>query len=505
MTIDNIHAYAMFMASCFILLLLLNARSHIMKCIAYVQHLVLRYLVYPQLIQRNRYTGRINRSEILVPVLLFAANTFCLWFQSPSIHVAGARAANLSLVNLIPAFAGPHLSFLADFFGISLFTFRRIHRLAGILSFPLLAFHVAIMMTTQTPFPLEIAHNMWGLVGAASLSLLLLFSCPIFRRYSYEVFLRIHQALAALIAFSVWRHLELQPFLTRLNLYILAASFLSMLFLQSMHLLYRNKAMGTGLSQAYIIRDGDAVKIRLRLSRRVRVKAGQYVGLWIPAVSLMSFLQSHPFVVTSWSEGKQQYLHLLIEPCHGLTQKLLKSYLAFFSGPHGLSVPVSNYETVLMIASGFGIASQLPYLRKLIYDYNACKSRNRRIRLIWQLETDDEIAILEPLLNASLKSDTLDEGYILTISIYIASGKKYKIPVGRRVDVYYGLAPDLKVIFEEERAGKYIKRVQVETKEQENMAVLVSATFSIRGRARDLMRSYVGEKVVLFELEYQPT
>ena len=199
-----------------------------------------------------------------------------------------------------------------------------------------------------------------------------------------------------------------------------------MLFLQSMHLLYRNKAMGTGLSQAYIIRDGDAVKIRLRLSRRVRVKAGQYVGLWIPAVSLMSFLQSHPFVVTSWSEGKQQYLHLLIEPCHGLTQKLLKvgkenekilktrrvdqkllneeredgflqgdilvnglqSYLAFFSGPHGLSVPASNYETVLMIASGFGIASQLPYLRKLIYDYNACKSRNRRIRLIWQLETD---------------------------------------------------------------------------------------------------------------------
>lgn len=84
------------------------------------------------------------------------------------------------------------------------------------------------------------------------------------------------------------------------------------------------------------------------------------------------------------------------------------------------------------------------------------------------------------LPDAKLPNTDLEQ--ILTISIYIASGKKYKIPVGRRVDVYYGLAPDLKVIFEEERAGKYIKRVQVETKEQENMAVLGEIPDAIKAR-----------------------
>lgn len=47
--------------------------------------------------------------------------------------------------------------------------------------------------------------------------------------------------------------------------------------------------------------------------------------------------------------------------------------LALFSGPHGISVLVGEYETVLMVATGFGIAAQLPYLRKLIHGYNTAK------------------------------------------------------------------------------------------------------------------------------------
>lgn len=189
-----------------------------------------------------------------------------------------------------------------------------------------------------------------------------------------------------------------------------------MLFLQSVHLVYHNKAMGTGLSRAYITCDGDAVKLRLRLSRHVKVEPGQYIGLWIPAISFRSSLQSHPFAVTTWAQGKQQYLDLLIEPRKGWTRTLLElgranskmlgeqkgsgtkeggialdgvpSYLAFFTGPHGPTAPASDYETVVMIASGYGIASQLPYLKQLLYGYNACKTRNRRIHLVWQPGTE---------------------------------------------------------------------------------------------------------------------
>jgi len=43
----------------------------------------------------------------------------------------------------------------------------------------------------------------------------------------------------------------------------------------------------------------DVVKISLTLSRPLKVKAGQYMNLLIPAVSFWSFAQSHSFVVAS--------------------------------------------------------------------------------------------------------------------------------------------------------------------------------------------------------------
>lgn len=172
--------------------------------------------------------------------------------------------------------------------------------------------------------------------------------------------------------------------------------FLCTVLLQSVTIFYRNGFLTSSYSRAYITHIDDIVKIRLSLSRPLRVEAGQYICLWIPRVNSWSFLQIHPFTVTSWSEKKQNDLDLLVHPQRGLTQKLLhysktghsgSPCLAFFTGPHGISASVRNYETVLMVASGFGIAAQIPYLKQLIYDYNACKARTRRVHLVWQLET----------------------------------------------------------------------------------------------------------------------
>ena len=127
----------------------------------------------------------------------------------------------------------------------------------------------------------------------------------------------------------------------------------------------------------------------------VMMDAGQYINVWIPSVSFWSFLQSHPFVVTNWADGKQDTLELFIQPRRGLTRELFSHgtlnervsvpRLALFSGPHGTSVPVGEYETVVMVATGFGIAAQLPYLRKLIHGYNTYNARTRRVHLVWQL------------------------------------------------------------------------------------------------------------------------
>ena len=104
--------------------------------------------------------------------------------------------------------------------------------------------------------------------------------------------------------------------------------------------------------------------------------------------------------------------------------------------------------------------------------------------------------VIEPLLNVALEEDTRGEGYvstiartsesqhaklrwILSISIYVAAGAKLRVPLGKRVDVYYVATPDLKRILEEEQAGTYIKSVQEETGNPGNMAVLGKIPLSL--------------------------
>ncbi|KAF4611366.1 hypothetical protein G7Y89_g15647 [Cudoniella acicularis] len=310
-----------------------------------------------------------------------------------------------------------------------------------------------------------------------------------------------------------------------------------MFIAQCVNIIYRNTAFGRGFTQASISSVNDIVQIRLELPRKLKVD-GEYVGLWLwnPAVSFWSFLHIHPFVVTSWSEAKQEHLDLFIQPRRGFTQKLLNyskrneslsysenksnvssSCLALFTGPHGTRAPVGEYETVLMVAGGFGIAAQLPYLKQLIYGYNTCKTRTRRVHLVWQLETIDILIAMVDPLNDALVNDTLDDGYILSISIYIEYGSADRVPFGerKRAIVYRGSA-DLERILKEEAAGTYIKRIQEEkTMEEEkdkqedmvkreDMLVMVSGTNPQRDKLRGLVRGYLDEKVSLFELEFQP-
>jgi NAD(P)H-flavin reductase len=127
-----------------------------------------------------------------------------------------------------------------------------------------------------------------------------------------------------------------------------------------------------------------AAQVRIVLPRPLTVEAGQYINLWLPSVSLWSWTQTHPFTVTSWSQSAQDTLELLVQPCCGLSADLLRhapvaaqnliSFLALFTGPHGTSEDVGHYKSVLVIASGFGIAAAVPYLKKLIYSYNTCTS-----------------------------------------------------------------------------------------------------------------------------------
>ena len=135
----------------------------------------------------------------------------------------------------------------------------------------------------------------------------------------------------------------------------------------------------------------------------MQVEAGQYINLWIPSASLWLWTQTHPFTVTSWSQGRQDTMELLVQPHCGLSADLLHhasvaaenslSFLTLFTGPHGTSEDVSQYKSTLLIMSGFGVATAIPYLKKMIYGYNTSTLQVQRLHLVWQVQSIGERSV----------------------------------------------------------------------------------------------------------------
>lgn len=210
------------------------------------------------------------------------------------------------------------------------------------------------------------------------------------------MFLRMHQGLTIVSVYGIWVHIAPQSLLPRLLIYTLIGIVGFLMILIGLLVIHRNGVFRGGFPRADISNSEGAVLVTVILTRPVRVKAGQYINLWlfIPSTSFCSLIESHPFVVASWSDAPLYKLELLVEPHAGLSKRLLHRSQtrqdlcrALFSGPHGNSVPVADHEVVLMIASGYGIAAQLPYLQQLLHEYNSRKARSRRIHLVWELKT----------------------------------------------------------------------------------------------------------------------
>jgi hypothetical protein len=78
--------------------------------------------------------------------------------------MAGVRAGNLLLINLITLFLGLHLSFLADTLSVSLNTFRHIYRSTGLIALSLVLFYAIVIINSPTPFALFYIKNLSAVV-----------------------------------------------------------------------------------------------------------------------------------------------------------------------------------------------------------------------------------------------------------------------------------------------------------------------------------------------------
>ena len=61
-------------------------------------------------------------------------------------------------------------------------------------------------------------------------------------------------------------------------------------------------------------------------------------------------------------------------------------------GPYGNELHLDSYGTVLLFATGIGIAGQLPYVTQLLEEYLECKVKTRRIALFWEVESERKLS-----------------------------------------------------------------------------------------------------------------
>ena len=156
--------YAIAAGSFFLCLFLFRIRRYVKSFLKAVNLQASQYLIYPQLIHRQRYLDPWSWADRLLQLSYITINMFYISFKTPSIYTTSLRAANLSLINLISAITNPHLSFLADIFGLSLTTYRRVHRSFRIMSCFLLSLHVFTIIANRTHFSLYLAENLWELI-----------------------------------------------------------------------------------------------------------------------------------------------------------------------------------------------------------------------------------------------------------------------------------------------------------------------------------------------------
>ena len=161
--IDITQAYAIAAGGIFTTLFFVNLLPYVMRFTQRVLVVMCKHLTYPYAIRRHRLFGPWTRAGVLVQLVYITANLFCLSYRVSKISQAGLRAATLSLINLTPLFAGPHLGFVADLLGISLTTYRQVHGTAGLGSFGLLAFHV-LQAVSGGSYSLATRRNVFGLV-----------------------------------------------------------------------------------------------------------------------------------------------------------------------------------------------------------------------------------------------------------------------------------------------------------------------------------------------------
>ncbi|KAI9767709.1 MAG: hypothetical protein M1839_004370 [Geoglossum umbratile] len=319
----------------------------------------LKYLFYPQVHRYIRGSGKTTRFDVVLIVAFLVGNVLCTTIGVKDIPSFTRRTGLMSTINLMPLSLGGHLNLIVSKCNITFEDYGRIHRWLGWVAIAEGLVHAAAAASIQKP-SLHTSSQIAALIAAIGMGTVLLSSTATVRRHLYKIFLKSHLVLAAIVVAAIWLHNRSKKLFESPIVYLLASIclWILMVTLQFGQILYRNLKYGKPLNRATVqtitfkrqnmkdIPISDAIHVHVTLSQPWNFRAGH----------------------------------------NDLTQHC--EMKAIIEGPYGNELNLELYGTVLLFATGIGIAGQLPYVKQLLEGYHNCEVKTQRIALFWEMDSE---------------------------------------------------------------------------------------------------------------------
>jgi predicted ferric reductase len=406
-------------------------------CLRWINHFAVYYFL-KYMYYRRIYTRLQGATTWFCALLIFfflAGNAIYLYLSANNREGLLQQTGILTTVNLIPLALGGHMNFIVNMCGLAEEEYNWMHRwIARVVVIEALL-HSILAVTSQRPDftwaaivvskKLTLTRNSWltPRQAASAMGIIVITSISMLRRHFYETWLRIHQFLAAAIVASIWIHVP--GGLTAVpTIYLLITScvWLGVRLLRIVVILIWNVRNGEDRGRAVIWSIPDAVQVHVRVARSWKYRAGQYSYLCIPGVGYGAWMQWHPYFVSWWykDEKGQDVVVFIISRQRGFSASLADNssgnlvlgvkeskdgnprlllatdpgsrrgtgFRVFVEGPYGQEMILGEYGTVLLFATGIGIAGLFPFIRQFLQDFHNSEVKARRISLFWEVDSE---------------------------------------------------------------------------------------------------------------------
>ncbi|PGG99139.1 hypothetical protein AJ80_09403 [Polytolypa hystricis UAMH7299] len=444
----------------------------------WVADLVARHIIYPVFIRQRRFFGPFTRFHLLLLTVFWAFSISCTLVGIQSMADARLRTGTMSVINLTFLLVSQP-SLVADSLGLSLDSYLKAHGAVAWMAFIQALAHVAISMKMEG-LSVRGTSQLHGILAFSAFGFAILLLC--LRRHFYEFFIKLHYALGFFAVYAVWRHVRARKTFSHVYIFAGIVCFACTFMLHMIKLIGRNFGPGRCFARASFVARNDAVEIVLSSIKPFRFRPGQFIYLRILTMNKFSILQSHPFAITWCSETQRghadtisllatdrgDFTHMLVD--HAATKK---SCLACVDGPYGDTIDLSPYGSVVMFATGIGIAAQIPFIKEIVESRLRWESPTRRLSVVWEVDHQGQLDWVFNWMQELLDKDK--GNYVLRISIFHSNPSADPESRGDHDRIF--ISPqrmNVKQVLDEElRLGKG------------RVLVTVAAHQSVRGAVRD--------------------